>query len=157
MIWASDCWFFKCNLIAKCTLIDTGVLKFWNNSSVAWKRETKCSVKGLVEGEDLAIASKTLHNWNPPTNSDVTSSYSPLLTLSATLVLCRCLDIPGTLPPQCLCLLFALLGMLSLQVPTWLPLSFPYSEVTFLMRSSLATFFKLTPLPSPLILLPFPP
>lgn len=155
MIWATDYWFFKCNLIAKCTLIDS---KFWNNSSVTWKRETKCHLKGLVEGEDLTILQGPPH-LDPPltlTSPPITLPCARYLTYTGLLLWLRYarhtpISVSVYLP-------LTLLGILSLQVPSWLPLSLPsglYSEVTFLVTYSLASFFKLTSLPSPLILLPF--
>ena len=84
---------------------------------------------------------------------------SPPITLTCSLYLshiglCCCSDMPGPLPPPhspvSLYLLFTLLGILSLQMPPWLPLSLSsglYSEATSWMRYSQATFFKLMPPP----------
>ena len=106
-------------LVANCTLISIGDLKFWNNCSVAWKRETKYSVEGSAEKEDLGTAYKDLHNWVPPT-----SYYSHLLNRPSHTGLLLLLKHARHAPTsRSLYLLFPLPGMLSLQMTACLPLT----------------------------------
>ena len=103
MIWATDYWVFQ--MQPNCPMYPNLYrdLKFWNNSSVAWKRETKCHIKGLVEGEDLTIVSKALHRLTPSQLWYHLLLLSLAHSTSSTLVFSCCSDMPGTLPPQCLC------------------------------------------------------
>lgn len=144
----------------KCTLIDTGDLKFWNNSSVAWTRETKCHIKGLIEGKILKQDGlQGPPQLDPPMSSDVTY-YSPLCTLPQLRWPFAFAQICQALPPQCLCTCCSyclecspsrcLHGFLSSSLRSLLQRRFP-DEIPS------GTFFKLTSLPHPLILLPFPP